>query len=173
MAENFYDLLPFDHLFDVAVHLGKRILARFEIAPAAPGNGTGNQKHHSEHRKCDEREKRAKHDHHEERANDADRRADKLRNALAEHFAHGVDVVGVGGHDFAMGARVKIADGELLHVRKKLFPQLQQRSGRDCDHQPVVEVGASHADRIDCKHDGKLADQAGKSGSALPIQGTM
>ena len=61
-----------------------------------------------------------------------------------------------------MGARIEVADGEFLHVRKKLVAQLQKRARGDADHQAVIEVRADDAGGIDREQDGKLADKAGK-----------
>ena len=162
MAKHLHDLLPLDHLLNIAVYLGKRILARFEIAAAALCNGLCNEEHNHEHADGNEREDGAEQDHHHKRADDADDRADELWNALAEHLAHGVDVVGVGGHDLAVCAGIKITDRKLLHVREKLAAQLKKRAGRDRNHQAVVKICAADADRVHHEHDGKLPDEPGK-----------
>ena len=56
MAEYLHDLLPFDHFFDVAVHLGKRSLARLEVPPAALCKCLCDEEHQHEHGDGNERE---------------------------------------------------------------------------------------------------------------------
>ena len=41
---------------------------------------------------------------------------DDLGNALAEQLPQGVHVVGVDGHDVAVGVGVKVLDGQRLHA---------------------------------------------------------
>ena len=82
-------------------------------------------------------EGQAQHQHGDKDADHVDGAVEQLGQALADHLAEGVDVVGVDGHDVAVGMGVKVADGQLLHVGEQILPQVPQGALGDVDHHAV------------------------------------
>ncbi len=70
---------------------------------------------------------------------------DDLGNALAQKLAQGVHVVGVHGHDVAVGVGVKVLDGQGLHLVEQVVPQVAHGALADIDHDAVIAEGGDHA----------------------------
>ena len=47
---------------------------------------------------------------------------------------------------------IKIFDGQRLHVRKQIVPQIPQNSLRHIDHNAVVDISRRHTDQIESGH---------------------
>ena len=73
-------------------------------------------------------------------------------------------------HDHAVAERVKVADGQRLHVRKHLVAHILEHALRHVDHQAIVEVAGDHAHHVDADHHAQGPGQAGKDGFGLQKQ---
>ena len=102
VGEDLDDLLAFHHLFDVAVHFAEVALLCDEELAALLGDLLGAEEHQGYHQHGDDGELPAQHAHAGKDGNDGDGAGHQLRDALAEHLAEGIHVVGVDGHDVAV-----------------------------------------------------------------------
>ena len=108
--------------------------------------------------------------HHDaEDAEQGHRRNGHLREALADHLAQGVDIVGVKAHDVAVAVGVKVADGQILHVVKHLLTHLCQGAlGNLCHQLGVAHVG-DQADNVHGQENGQQL--CNPSGCRGPVAG--
>ena len=167
MGEDFDDLLALYHLFDVAVHLAEVPLLGDEVLAAHGGDLLGAEQHQGHHAHGHDSELPAHHHHAGEDGDDGDGAGDQLRDALAEHLAQGIHVVGVHGHDVAVGVLVKVLDGEAFHVGEKLGAQVAQGALRDVDHDAGIEPSGQHAHRVDAAHPDQSRRQGAEVGGGL------
>ena len=167
VGEDLDDLLAFHHLFDVAVHLAEVALLCDEVLAALLGDLLGAEEHQGHHQHGDDGELPAQHAHAGKDGNDGDGAGHQLRDALAEHLAEGIDVVGVDGHDVAVGMGVKVADGQALHVGEELDAQVAQGTLGDVDHDAGVEPGGEDAHHIDAADAHQRPGQRCKAGVLL------
>lgn len=126
VGEDLDDLLAFHHLFDIAVHFAEVALLCDEVLAALLGDLLGAEEHQGYHQHGDDGELPAQHAHAGKDGNDGDGAGHQLQDALAEHLAEGIHVVGVDGHDVAVRMGVKVADGQALHVGEELDTQVAQ-----------------------------------------------
>ena len=94
-----------------------------------------------------------------------------LLHTLADHLAQGVDIIGVHGHDVAVGMAVKILDGQRLHMGEHLVPQVFQRSLGDNGHHTALTEGGNHTDGIEAGRAGNGPGQTGEIVALLGEQG--
>ena len=93
---------------------------------------------------------------------------DDLGNALAQQLAQGIHVVGVHGHDVAVGVGIKIFDGQRLHLAEQVVPQVAHGALADVDHDAVIGKGRHHAHRHDADQLDQILGQAAEvPGAAL------
>ena len=171
VGEHLDHLLAFHHFFDVAVHLAEVALLLDEVLAGLLGDLFGAEQHQGHHQHGDDGELPAQQAHAEEDGHDGDDAGNQLRDALAEHLAQGVHVVGVHGHDVAVGVLVKILDGQALHVGEQLDAQVAQGALGHVDHGAGVEPGRQNADDIDDAHPQQGCCQRGKIGVLLLSHG--
>ena len=93
MAKDLDLALPFDHLLDIAVRFCKRFLAKFEITRGLASDAFDQNEHEHEHYEHDQRQHRGEQQHHRNYADHRDETRDKLRDALAQHFAERVRII--------------------------------------------------------------------------------
>ena len=167
VGEDLDDLLAFHHLFDVAVHFAEVALLCDEVLAALLGDLLGAEEHQGHHQHGDDGELPAQHAHAGKDGNDGDGAGHQLRDALAEHLAEGIHVVGVDGHDVAVGMGVKVADGQALHVGEELDAQVAQGTLGDVDHDAGVEPGGEDAHHIDAADAHQRTGQRCKAGVLL------
>ena len=167
VGEDLDDLLAFHHLFDVAVHLAEVALLCDEVLAALLGDLLGAEEHQGHHQHGDDGELPAQHTHAGKDGNDGDGAGHQLRDALAEHLAEGIYVVGVDGHDVAVGMGVKVADGQALHVGEELDAQVAQGTLGDVDHDAGVEPCSEDAHHIDAADAHQRTGQRCKAGVLL------
>ena len=55
-------------------------------------------------------------------------------------------------HNLAMAVGIEIPDGQRLHMREHIVPDLFEHALRDHHHQPVVQVSGCDAGQIDTGH---------------------
>ena len=148
VAEHFDNLLACHHLFHKGFRLGQRNLLAQKIfgrvvCDIAGCKGHANYPSHYNqaqndaviHHNAEHRQQRHAGDHH-------------LRQALANHLAQGVYVVGVIAHDVAVAVGIKIFDGQVLHMVEHLFAQLFQRALRDDGHHLRIGKTGGQAEEI-------------------------
>ena len=171
MAEDLDYLLAVDHLLDVAVQVAQLHLLADEIAAAAAGQEPGDAEHpddaHDDH--SGQGQIGGQHAH----KGDQDHHAgvDHLGDALGEHLAQGVHVVGVDAHHVAVGVGIKVLDGQGLHVAEQVVPDALLHALGDGDHQAVVGEGTQGAHDIQPGHHQKDPHQAAVIGGLHGQQG--
>ena len=124
MAENLYDLLSLDHLFDKALFSGKRFLLCHHVAGACTAEFLRDGQHESGEKAHNDRHPDAVIDHHKEHDGDRERRLEAHRKRLADQLADRVRIVCVGTHDIAVGVGVKIFDRQGLHLIEHVHTQV-------------------------------------------------
>ena len=163
MGEHLDDLLALHHLFDIAVHLAKVALLLDEVFAGLLGDLFGAEHHQRHHQHGNDRQLPAEHAHAEEHRNNGNGAGHQLRDALAEHLAQGIHVVGVHGHDIAVRMGIKIPDGQAFHVGEQLGAQIAQH----IDHDAGVEPCGQNADNVDDAYPQQSCCQRGKIGVLL------
>ena len=167
VGEDLDDLLALHHLFNVAVHLAQVFLLGDEVFAAHGGDLLGAEEHQSHHAQGHDRELPAHQHHAGEDGNDGDGAGRQLRDALAEHLAQGIDVVGVHGHDVAVGVLVKIPDGQALHVGEELGAQVAQGALGHVDHDAGIEPRSQNADGVNAADAAQCCGQRAEIGGGL------
>ena len=167
VGEHLDDLLAFHHFFDVAVQLAQIPLLLDEVFAGLLGDLFGAEHHQRHHQHGNDRQLPAEHAHAEEHRNNGNGAGHQLRDALAEHLAQGIHVVGVHGHDVAMGMLVKILDGQALHVGEQLGAQVAQGALRHVDHNAGVAPRCQNANDVDNAYPQQSRSQRGKIGILL------
>ena len=162
VGEHLDDLLAFHHFFDVAVQLAQIPLLLDEVFAGLLGDLFGAEHHQRHHQHGDDRQLPAEHAHAEEHRNNGNGAGHQLRDALTEHLAQGIHVVGVHGHDIAMGMLVKILDGQALHVGEQLGAQVAQGALRHVDHDAGVAPRCQNANDVDDAYPQQSRSQRGK-----------
>ena len=147
MAEHLDDLLPVHHFLNKAVDGAEVALLRHKVFAGIAGQVLGRQQHNADHNQRYQRQQRAEHNHRNQHADDHNAAVEQLRDALADHLAQGVGIVGVDGHNVAVGVAVKILDGQRLHMGEQIVAQTLQRAlGDVCHNARLREVGDDAAD---------------------------
>ena len=164
-------LLALHHLLDVAVHLAQIPLLLDEVLGGAFCDLLGAEQHQRHHEHGNDGQLPAEHAHTEEHGYDGDDAGHQLRDALAEHLAQGIHIVGVHGHDIAMGMGVKIPDGQAFHVGEQLGAQIAQRALRYVDHDAGVGPCGQNTHKVDAAHPHQCTGQRCKAGVLLAGHG--
>ena len=171
VGEHLDDLLALHHLFDVAVQLAQIPLLLDEVFAGLLGDLFGAEHHQRHHQHGNDRQLPAEHAHAEEHRNNGNGAGHQLRDALAEHLAQGIHIVGVHGHDIAVGMGVKIPDGQAFHVGEQLGAQIAQRALRYVDHDAGVGPCSQNAHKVDAAHPHQCTGQRCKAGVLLAGHG--
>ena len=151
------------HLFlNEAVDGAEVFLLRHKVAAGEGAELLGGEEDHQDHADGDGREGQAQHQHGDKDADHVDGAVEQLGQALADHLAEGVDVVGVDGHDVAVGMGVKVADGQLFHVGEQILPQVPQGALGDVDHHAGLDEAGDHAAGVEQGHAGDGVHEAGE-----------
>ena len=153
MVEDLDDLLPLDHLLDVAVDLSQSALLGGEIPPAAAADNPDHQQHHPQHGEGDQRQHRAEDQHHEDGARKVQRAGDHAAKAVVQCLGDGLDVIGVAAHQLAVGMGVKVFQRQLLHPLKQVRPDLRHAGLGDVHHDPGIAEGADRPHNIHRRHE--------------------
>ena len=138
MAEDLDDLLTVDHLLNIAVEIGQCRLLRHEVTADAAGelaHEHENERHDGAH---DQRQPDADVQHAEKHCRKREHGRYELRHGLRDHLAQRIGIVCVQAHDVAVRMRVKVADGQALHLLKHLVTDALERALRDRDHAASV-----------------------------------
>ena len=131
VAEDLDDLLTVHHFFDVAVHAAQRLLLRDEVFARLLRKLGGSQQHENGAENHNKRQPNADRQHRAEDSHNGDHRGEYLRNALRDHLAQGIGIVGVVAHNVAMSVTVEITDGQSLHMREHIVADFLQRTLRN------------------------------------------
>ena len=167
MAENLDDLLTVHHLLYKAFRAGDGNLLLKEVAGGMSADVPGDKGH--DHHAADnyQREPEAVIQHDAENADQGDCGNHQLRETLADHLTQRINIIGIKAHDIAVIMRIKIADGQILHVIEHLFTELCQRSLGDDSHQLSIKDVGKKADRIQSDQKGQQSKNG--SGSRGPV----
>ncbi len=152
MAEHLDDLLAVHHLLNVAIDLAQLLLLLDEKLAGVASQVFGGQQHHADHRQRQQRQRDTEVNHRCQHADQRDDRVDQLGQALADHLAQGVGIVGVNRHNIAVGVGIEILDGQRLHVGEHLITQILQRTLCDAGHQTVLHKDSSNTDTVERSH---------------------
>ena len=171
VGEHLDHLLAFHHLLDVAVHLAQIPLLLDEVLGGAFCDLLGAEQHQRHHEHGNDGQLPAEHTHAEKHGYDGDDAGHQLRDALAEHLAQGIHIVGVHGHDIAVRMSVKIPDGQAFHVGEQLGAQIAQRALRYVDHDAGVGPCGQNAHKVDAAHPHQCTGQWCKAGVLLAGHG--
>ena len=162
VAEHLDDLLAVDHLFDIAVEIRQRRLLRHEVAADAAGELAHKHKNERHDRADDQRHPDADIQHAEEHDRQRKHGRHELGHGLRDHLAQRVGIVRIQAHDIAVRMRIKIADGQALHLLKHLVADALERALGDRDHAAVIQPRGQRADEVHAADRDQRADQAGK-----------
>ena len=116
MAEDLDDLLTGHHLLHEGFGFGQRDLLAQEVFGGVAGDIAGSKGHADDAGNDDQAQDHAVVHHDAEDGQQGDAGDQHLRQALADHLAQGVDVVGVIAHDVAVTVGIKVTDRQILHV---------------------------------------------------------
>ena len=171
MAENLDDLLAVHHFLYIAFRPRNVNLLAQEQAGGMAADVAGQQRHDHNAAYYNQRQPDAVIHHDAENAEEGDGGDGHLRKALADHLTQRIDIVGVITHDIAVAVRIKITDGQILHMVKHLFTKLGQRTLGDNGHQLCIADSCDQADDI---HDNQDRQQFyNLSGSRRPVSGCI
>ena len=162
MAEHLDHLLALHHFLDVAVQGAQVFLLRHEIFPALGRYPLGHLEHDENHDNGQHRQRNVQHEHADEHTDNGNGAGKQLRDTLADHLPQGVDIVGVNGHDIAVGMGVKVPDGQAFHMGKQIVTQPFQRALADIDQYPVVKKRRADTDGIKTGYPGDGVEQTGE-----------
>ena len=121
MAKDLDNLLACHHLLDETVDLGQLLLLYAEVLARAFAQISRGPRHDQRH---DDGKNGHGHTHHNHAGKgDAqrDERIEGLWQAVGNHLAQSVHIVGVGRHHVAMGMGVEVLDGQFLHVLEHIL----------------------------------------------------
>ena len=152
MVEDLDDLLPLDHLLDIAVHSAQRRLLPLEAGAAAAADGLDHHGHQPQKQEGDQRQPRVQHDHHHHGAHKGQHVGDDAGEAAVQHLRDGVDIVGKAAHQVAGLVPVIVTDGQLLQPVEQILPQRRHRVLRHMDHDAGIGVGAQGAEGEQAAH---------------------
>lgn len=130
VAKNLDDLLTVDHLLNIAVEIGQCRLLRHEVAADAAGelaHEHENERHDGAH---DQRQPDADVQHAEKHCRKREHGRYELGHGLRDHLAQRIGIIRIQAHDIAVRMRVKIADGQTLHLGKHLVADTLERALR-------------------------------------------
>ena len=171
MAENLDDLLAVHHFLNIAVDLAQLLLLLDEKLAGVASQVFGGQQHHADHRQRQQRQGDAEVNHRGQHADQCDNRVDQLGQALADHLAQGVGIIGVNRHNIAVGVGVEILDGQRLHMGKHPIADALQRALRNLGHQAVLHKDGNDAHRIEGGHPHNGGGKAGEVIAAVLQKG--
>ena len=152
VVEHLYHLLAVDHFFHKAVQRAQGGLLGHEIPGGFRADLLGDQHHHHHKGQGENRQINVQQNHVHQHRHHRNGRGNQLRYGGTDEVAQGFSVVGVPAHNVAVGMGVKVLDGQRLHVREHLVPQLLQRALRNGHHQEIVQPGAHDARRVNQRH---------------------
>ena len=138
VAKYFYDLLPVNHFFYIAVYIAQRCLLCYEIFSALSANMLDNHHHKNQKGNDKQREPNTCYQHRNKHSHNRNRGRDELRQTLCHHLPERISIVGIQAHNIARCILVKIANRQFLHMGKHIIPNLFQNTLRNWHHQPDV-----------------------------------
>ena len=152
VAENLNHLLARHGFLNAAVQLSQIPLLGQE-KPAGQGTHLfGRQYHHRHHGQRHQGEGNIQHQHGNQGCHHTDGTVEQLGQALTDHLPHGVNIVGVDGHDISVGMGIKISDGKFLHLPEQIIPQIFHGALGHIDHEPGLGEGRQHPQPVKTGH---------------------
>ena len=152
MAEHLHHPLAFDGFFHKAVQLAHGFLLGHEVGAGFFAHHLGDAENHRHEHDHQQGEPDVQADHIAEGEQHRAEGGHRLGEALAQKLAHGVGVVGVAAHDFAVGALVEVTDGQVLHVQEHILAHAVQGAGGHQHHQAVVNQGGNGPGQVHAHH---------------------
>ena len=159
MVEDLDDLLPLDHLLNIAVHAAERALLALEAHAAARADRLDDQQHQREEGEGDEREYPVEVEHHRDRTHERHHVRKDARKAARDHLGDGVDVVCEAAHQVAGLVGVEIAQRQGLELVKQVLAERGDRLLGDAHHDARIGI---RAQRRDAEHRAHQHEQAEK-----------
>ena len=118
VAEHLDDFLALDHLLNIPVEPADFGLLAAEVHGAALADAADGKKGKAQGGDHNQRQQRAEHQHEHKDAGHVQHRREKLRQALADHLAKRIGVVGVAAHQVAVVVRIIKPNRQMLHFHK-------------------------------------------------------
>ena len=147
VVKDLYDLLPLDHLLNIAVDIPQILLLRPEVPAAALAYGHNNQEHQPQGKQRHQKQYWAEVQHHANNARKGQRVGKQTHQTVIQNLVDGLDIVGIAAHQFAVGVGVKVAEGQALHPGEEVLPDGMGGLLGDVDHNPGIgEAEQSRAD---------------------------
>ena len=148
MAEDFDYLLSVHHFLDKSIHISEILLLFLEIFSRQSRKHRRYLQHDKGHDQSHDRKRDIQHDHRNQRRCQRCRGVDDLWDALAEQLSQCIHIIGIHGHNVAVGVGVKILDRQGLHVCEQLITELPHSTLADVYHDPVVCIRSGNTDNV-------------------------
>ncbi len=148
MAEDLDDLLAVHRLLGEALHRADGLLLLHEVLGGTAADDLADIEHCHDAEQKHQRHPDAVIDH-DGKHRDHDRAgADKGRERAAHELAHGIDIVGIEGHDVPVLVGVEIPDGKILHSVEHLAAHLVEEALGHDGHELGLERERADGDGI-------------------------
>ena len=142
MVKDLDNLLPLDHLLDVAVETAQGRLLLLEAGAAAAAHAFDHQEHQTQEHEGDEGQRPVQIHQHHHRAHEGQQVGHHAGEAVADHVGHGGHIVGEAAHQVAGLVGVEIPQGQGLELVEQVLPQGGHRPLGDAYHDPGIGIGA-------------------------------
>ena len=120
MAEDLDHLLAVQHFLDKAVYRAQVNLLADVIFSGQSRKGRGHQKHDHSRQNGNNRQHGIQKYHGDKSRRHGDDRVDNLGNTLAQQLPQSIHIIGIDGHDIAVGVGIKIFDGKRFHSPEQI-----------------------------------------------------
>ena len=149
MVKDLDDLLPADHLLNIAVHIAERgLLGRIEPG-AAPGAVPDIEEHRRIAQHHNQRKLPVEHKQHRQGAGHLDKALDGHRKAVVQRIGHRVHIVCEIAHDVAMALGVKKAQRQGLDMAEQVAPDVIKHLLGGPHHRLGIAERRQSADGVD------------------------
>ena len=167
VAEYLDHLLSIQHLFNKSVYRPQILLLFDIIFSGQPGEVLGYQQHDCGGEQRNHRQRRTEHDHSHQSCRHGNAGVDDLGNALTDKLPQSVHIIGIHGHDVAVGMGIKVFDGQGLHFGKQVVPEVAQSPLAYIDHDAVIAKGSHNAHRHNANQTNQFSAQSTEVGRTI------
>ena len=140
MAEYFYNLLSFHHLFDIAVDFSEILLLFQEVFSTLCSETAAYGKHDKYHYKCQYSQRDIQNDHTDKYAYNGDDAGKHLWHTLAYHLPECINVICIDRHNISVRMCVKVFNRKSFHAGKHIVSKIAKGSLAYINHNPIVCV---------------------------------
>ena len=152
VAEYLDDLLAAHHLLDIALRFTDDFLLADKVFRAAAADKFGDERHDDDAEQYDQQKPYAVEQHDDQQRDRRDAGIEHLRDAHRYELTERIRIVGVHGHDVAVGMRIEVADGQRLHFGEHIVADVAQKALRNDRHRLVIEEGCAQSQNIHDRH---------------------